>query len=215
MKLVRCEVNGSHYYDAEKYESCPHCQKEREKKNNMPQKIASDVTISLFDDMPSDNTDKETVSLEDSDNSLSKQIADSSASGNVEEIKTMAYYDFGQEQEPVVGWLVAINSAAKGKGFSLKVGKNNIGRSGAGNIVDVDLDKDVTVSRGVQAVIIYEPKKRQFLLQPANGSTLVYHNDDLLMNYIQINAYDRITIGETELVFIPFCSDKFSWEDQK
>ncbi len=208
MKLVRCEVNSSHYYDADKYESCPHC-----RENSLPKAESAGETISLSDLRDSDNAGNETVALQDSENSLSKQIASSSASGNVDEIKTMSYYDFGQEQEPVVGWLTAVNTAAKGISFSLKVGKNNIGRSGSGHAVDVDLNKDATVSRGTQATIIYEPKKRQFLLQPANGSTLVYLNDDLLMNYTQINAYDRITVGETELIFIPLCSDKFSWEN--
>ena len=83
---------------------------------------------------------------------------------------------------------------------------------GSGNSVDVSLDGDAKVSRGTQAVVIYEPVKRQFLLQTSNGSSLIYLNDELLMTYAQLKTYDKITLGEAQLLFVPFCCDKFAWD---
>lgn len=108
--------------------------------------------------------------------------------------------------------LVVISESDKGISYNLKCGKNTIGRNGKGCIVDISLDKDTSISRGAQAIVIYEPKKRKFLIQASNGNSLIYLNDDLLMNFSDLSAYDKITIGNTELMFMPFCSDRFSWE---
>ena len=144
---------------------------------------------------------------------LDRNIEQVALSAPVEDIKTVAYYDFDDDIEPVVGWLVVINTSSKGRSFNLTCNKNTLGRTGNGNIVDISLDEDTTISRGTQAIIIYEPRERQFFLQTSNGKTLLYHNDQLVMTFVELNAYDKISIGKTQLVFVPLCGSKFSWDE--
>ena len=112
--------------------------------------------------------------------------------------------------EPVVGWLICVKGDSFGESFNLKAGKNSIGR-GAG--MDVMLAMERSVSRDKHAVITYEPKKRNFFIQPGDSSGLVYLNDDLLMTFAQLSAYDTIQLGDALFKFVPFCGDKFVWED--
>lgn len=112
--------------------------------------------------------------------------------------------------EPVVGWLICVKGESVGESFNLKAGKNSIGR-GAG--MDVMLAQERSVSRDKHAIITYEPKKRIFLIQPGDSSGLVYLNDELLMSFSQLSAYDTIQLGDAIFKFLPFCGEAFAWED--
>ena len=229
MRMTQCTEYKNHFYDADKFSSCPHCARlgfapSTEKKGlfsrHRTSQPAVDETVAATSE---DLSDEATVMLtsvlhpeeleQDEPKSVSQQVSSVSVSGSAEDIKTVAMYGFEEDDEPVVGWLVAINGEDKGSSFSLKAGKNKIGRNGSGSEVDVALDTDHSVSRGTQAVLIFEPKHKQFLLQTAGGASLVYLNDELLMTYASLKAYDRITVGETVLVFVPFCGPDFSWEE--
>ena len=75
--------------------------------------------------------------------------------------------------------------------------------------------KDPKVSREKQAFVMYEPKNRQFFLKPGEGSGLCYLNGDVVLAPIEIHAYDKIGVGDTELMLIVVCCEKFGWEDCK
>ncbi|MGN0379539.1 MAG: FHA domain-containing protein [Butyrivibrio sp.] len=123
--------------------------------------------------------------------------------------KTIGFYA-NVNNEPVVGWLVCIKGESQGESYNLKAGKNTIGR-GAG--MDVMLAQEKSISREKHAVITYEPKKRVFILQAGESSGLVYLNENLLMTYEEIHAYDVIQLGEALFMFMPFCGEKFTWDD--
>lgn len=148
--------------------------------------------------------------------SLSKAVERVSAN---EEGKTLSYFQsvsarFAQEAEtpaePVVGWLTCIEGPHKGQSFQLYSGNNSIGRENSNRIV---LNKDNSVSREKHALLVYEPKKRDFYLKPGDESGLTYLNDEFMMDKQKLTSYDVITLGNAKLVFIPLCGDKFSWED--
>ena len=123
--------------------------------------------------------------------------------------KTVGIYA-DAETEPVVGWLVCIKGdECQGESFNLKAGKNMIGR-GAG--MDVQIPEP-TVSRERHAIITYEPKKRIFLIQPGDGSGMVYLNDELMMTFSEIKSRDIIQLGEALFMFYPFCGEDFTWDD--
>ena len=230
MRMVQCTEYKNHFYDADKHSSCPHCAKlglassapekkglfGRHKEEPAPPAPAydpgDDKTVMLTNVLHEEDMQDEPAPAP-----VEEQIKNVAVSGAAEDVKTVALYGFDDDSdtEPVVGWLVAVSGEEKGKSFDLKSGKNSIGRSGNGTETDVSLDADHTVSRGTQAILIFEPKKKQFLLQTANGSSLVYHKDELLMNYAMLSAYDKITVGATDMLFVPFCGDKFSWEESK
>lgn len=126
--------------------------------------------------------------------------------------KTVGMWGNGFETEPVVGWLVAIEGAHHGEDFRLKTGRNFVGRSAN---MDVALTSDPSISRDKHAIILYEPKANMFLVQPGDAKELFYLNDKVVLAATEINAYDVLTLGESKLLFIPCCSDKFKWDSVK
>ena len=71
---------------------------------------------------------------------------------------------------------------------------------------------DRTISRGPQAIVIYDDLNKKFFLKSAEGKTLVYLNRNLLMSHEELRPYDIIQLGNTQLIFVPLCTEKFSWE---
>lgn len=130
-------------------------------------------------------------------------------SAHTEDTKTVAFYNFA-ESEPVVGWIVCVKGAYLGESFPLKAGRNLIGRSLK---MDVALAKELSVSRDRHAIVIYEPKKRKFYLQPGEGSGLSYINDELLMLPAEMHDYDKLQFGEGEFIFRSLCGGNFTWDD--
>ena len=72
-------------------------------------------------------------------------------------------------------------------------------------------EQDGEIARENQARITYDPKGNQFFLQHGEGKNLTYLNGDPVQELKTLNAYDKLSIGKTELLFVPFCSDKFQW----
>lgn len=155
--------------------------------------------------------------------SLSSQLDRVSFTGNMEDArgrsKAAAPADDGVtrvifdelDDDFVLAWLVVTNTSSKGKVFTLTDVKMTVGRSDPERPVDIDLRNDRSVSRGAQAVVIYDPLNKKFLLQSLGGKTFVYLNRELVLTYSELRPYDTLRLGETEMVFVPFCTEKFSW----
>lgn len=111
---------------------------------------------------------------------------------------------------PCVGWLVATVGSHIGQDFRLKAGKNFIGRD---TKMDIVLDGDKSVSRNRHAIVVYEPKRHLYMVQPGESSELVYLNDQVVLGPMKLSAYDIITVGEINLLFMPLCGEKFNWTD--
>ena len=127
-----------------------------------------------------------------------------------DDVKTVGYSSRKDDaKEPLVGWLVGLNGDVYGEGFPLVTGPNNIGR---GADMDVVLHGDPTVSRDRHAVIIYEPKGRQFYLQCGKNNELVYLDDNIVLETKILTNGCELCIGNTKLRFVAFCGEDFSWE---
>lgn len=111
---------------------------------------------------------------------------------------------------PCVGWLIALGGAHLGTDFRLKAGKNFIGR---GADMDVSLTEDKSVSRERHAVVVYEPKTHMYFVQPGDSSSLVYHNNEVVLSPVKLQAYDTVTVGDVNLLFMPLCGDRFNWSE--
>lgn len=111
---------------------------------------------------------------------------------------------------PCVGWLIAIGGNHVGTDFRLKVGKNFIGRNPN---MDVALTEDKSVSRDRHAIVVYEPKEHLYLVQPGESSSLVYKNNKVVLGPETLEAYDVVTVGDVNLLFMPLCGARFSWSD--
>lgn len=136
------------------------------------------------------------------------QRADSTS--NSADEKTVAFYNFSNSIEPVVGWIICVEGEYMGESFQLKSGRNNIGRSLA---MDIALAKEKSVSRERHASITYEPNKMKFYIQSGESSGLTYVNDELIMMFTELSDYDVITLGQSKFVFLRLCNEKFSWDN--
>lgn len=196
MNLTRC--SSGHFYDSDKYASCPHCQASSGVAN-------SDVTQAMRPD------DTETVALT---NILPEAgVATQSLAKADDDQKTISYSSQSIGIEPVVGWLVIVKGADTGTAFQLKTGRNFIGRSSS---MDVAIKNDKTVSREKHGIVVYDPKSCSYIVQPGASKELCYLNNEVVLSPEKLKAYDRITVGETELLFMPLCSkDGFNWDIDK
>lgn len=153
--------------------------------------------------------------------SLTEQINEAKFIGTAEEAQSRAdsRADEGVTQvifdeiddDLAIAWLAVVNTSSRGKIFTLSRPKNTVGRSDPEHPVDIDLRNDRGVSRGAQAMIIYDPLNKKFFLQSTGGKTFVYVNKQMLLDHTELKAYDIIKVGETDLVFVPLCSPQFSW----
>ena len=128
----------------------------------------------------------------------------------VEEGRTVGYFERPLGAEPVVGWLVCERGPERGRDYRLYAGRNFVGRDPK---MQVALMGDARVSRDRHAVVSYDPRGNGFRVAPGEGAGLAYLNGAPVDGPLDLRAYDRIEVGETTLVFVPLCSDRFRWDD--
>jgi hypothetical protein len=117
----------------------------------------------------------------------------------------------GNAFSPVVGWVVIIEGPGKGNSFNLGYGVNHIGRD-QGQRVSLPYG-DAGISREKHVSVVYDQKNRKFFIQQGHGSGLAYEQGDPVLQPVQLRGNERISLGSTTLVFIPFCNSDFDWED--
>ena len=217
MKLVKC--NSGHFYDEEKYESCPHCSsQERDGQVTVPvmRSASNDAVTVAMNNMDAGKTvpaaSVEQFSAKEAKSSL-KEAVKAATEGAVQPAvsgdKTIGFFSHTIGKEPVVGWLVCVQGPHFGEDFKLKSGRNFIGRAAS---MDVSIAKDTTVSREKHGILVYEPKGNIFLLQPGDSKELCYLNEEVVLSPKEIKVHDRLSVGATELMFIPCCTSLFNWD---
>ena len=229
MNLKRCE-NG-HFYDGDKFQMCPHCAAVGggEQQATMPYTEADNgyntamtepVTMPMYapkEPQAAGAFPVQPQMMEQPSGNLSLQDAVSRAitvPGGMEqdEEKTVSLYQYQNHTDPVAGWLVCIEGTDFGSSFTVKSGRNFIGRA---SHMDVALRGDNSISREKHAIILYGPKRREFIAQAGESRELFYLNDEVVLNPVRLKQYDILTIGNTRLMFFPCCGENFSWDDFK
>ena len=115
-------------------------------------------------------------------------------------------------QDPVVGWLVVVGGPGLGAFRPVFEGNNTIGRSSS-NRIAVDFGDDA-ISSEEQAYIRYDSTDRSFLFVPNLAKTnVVSVNDKRPTAAVELAHMDVITMGRTQLVFVPFCGSDFDWAE--
>jgi hypothetical protein len=115
-------------------------------------------------------------------------------------------------QDPVVGWLVVVGGPGLGAYRPIYEGNNGIGR-GKTQRIPIDFGDD-SISTEEQAYIRYDSVDRSFLFVPNLSKTnIVSINDKKPTGAVQLQSMDVITMGRTQLAFVPFCGDEFDWSE--
>lgn len=191
MAVKRCK-NG-HIFDGEKHSICPHCPTIEESSAKGP----------VFQFEKADSLEKTRV-LEKKDISPVNEIEedDKTIYFRPEKIKN-------SKVDPVVGWLVCVDGPNIGQDYRIHTERNFIGRSAE---MDIYIDGDGQISRGIHAVISYNPQTSKFRFAPGETRGIVYINGREVDNGIELTPGDKIKLGETTLEFVPFCNRDFNWK---
>lgn len=113
--------------------------------------------------------------------------------------------------DPPVGWLVVIRGPGQGHVLTIGNGMNPLGRDHAERIC-VDFG-DAMISRHGHAVITYDPRGKKFYVQHGGGKNLTYVDDAPVLVPTELQGFSKIVMGETVLLFVPLCGERFDWED--
>ena len=113
--------------------------------------------------------------------------------------------------DPPVGWLVVVRGAGQGRFVAIGNGSNSVGRD-EDERISVDFG-DETISRRGHSTITYDPQGKQFYLQHGAGKNLTYLEGNPVLAPTELAGFSKITIGNTELLFVPLCCEQFDWEE--
>lgn len=197
MKSIRCE-KCQKFYDAEKYETCPHCQAAPEQTPSEPTKP---VRAPRKHEWRRKKKNEQEISAEPK---RSGTEGKENAAVCADDDLTIGVFNY----DPVVGWLVCIEGAYKGRSFELKTGRNGIGRAAS---MQIRLDRELSVADGKHAEIIYNHLDRSFYLAGEQDLPIL-HNGEKLTQLAELDSYDEIVLGSAVFVFVRLCGSRFSWE---
>lgn len=198
MEMKKCEKG--HYYDASIHTECPYCSKTGTTGNAgktmaLGASSGDSRTMPLTSAIPAANVTRPLFAA------LQQEGDDDG--------RTVALIQSSMGIDPVVGWLICVVGKEKGRDYRIHSDNNYIGRS---EKMDICLRGDETISRENQAVITFDANDNNYYFSPGDGRSIVRVNDKAIFHTVKLEAYDRLVIGTTELLFLPLCGEKFKWE---
>ena len=200
--------SAGHGYDADQFPSCPYCNRNTRAiqfgATAAPAGYGATTAPAGYGAAPAerDDTIGQTVMPE----AIRRRMEQERDNRTVGEFKRKLGY------EPVVGWLVCVEGPEVGKDYRLFGRINSIGRA-EGN--DVVLAQEHTVSQKNHVRLAYDAKHNNFQLIPGEGTNVTYLNDEPLYVPQKLNAYDVLEMGDTKLIFVPLCSERFHWPEKR
>lgn len=115
--------------------------------------------------------------------------------------------------DPPAGWLVVVRGPGKGHVLTVGHGSNAIGRE-PDERIRIDFG-DETISRRGHATVTYDPRGKTFYVQHGGGKNLTYLEDAPVLSPTKLAGFSRIQVGDTLLLFVPLCGERFDWESEE
>jgi hypothetical protein len=204
MAMVQCS-NG-HTYDNRVHTHCPFCPVPGLRDVNIPSTQAAPISARGV-------PPTEPASLRGA-GSQSRGVGTQSRGGGSGDRSstpgvTVGLFQKHIHMEPVVGWLVCVQGNNKGRDYRLHGGFNKLGREPS---MDVCIEGDETISRDIHCQIAFDPRSKTFSVVPGIGRNLSYLNDQAVFSAMELKSYDRLDLGDSSFLFIPF---SFDWEREK
>lgn len=183
MTIMQIRCNNGHFYNPDQGE-CPYCKNQKPPKPTYSKTQGSGGTATV-------------------------------GNGNTGEGPTLSYPPPNpppppppdRDFNPVVGWLICTEGAARGRDFRLHSGQSFIGRDQS---LPIYLS-DESVSRGKHTVLIFDPVHNAFYVRPGDSGGLTYLNGELVNEARPLKSYDMVGVGAVKLLFIPLCGEQFQW----
>lgn len=203
MALITCPFG--HYYDDERNTECPVCRR-NEQKGESVYDMQSQVTVSGYKLGSPNGNVTELLSSDDLEASLfGADAVENQYDAMADENSTIGFFEIEGIGGYTAGWLVCVDGPDKGRSFTIVVGRNLCGNSAES---DICLSDPELVPR-MHCSVIYEPKEIKFYITPENGA--VFYNGKFINKPTLLKSGDRINIGSSELIFVPFCNKNRSW----
>lgn len=201
--MIKCEQG--HYYDQTQNSRCPFCG---------VSSMSIDPTLKydkVFDSSTTAKYSPGKGSVESSDGNTiaydAKRRPGGSASGDPEATKAIWTQKLGID--PVVGWLVCTEGSNKGRDYRIRSGWNSVGRDPG---MQICIAGDDTITREDHAKLFFDPKNQLFHIATGSGRSGVYVNGVAVLQPTQLQPYDKVEIGNSILLFVPFCNSQFTWK---
>jgi hypothetical protein len=109
----------------------------------------------------------------------------------------------------VVGWLIGLNGTSRGEAYSVRIGRNVIGRDRRSDIV---INDDQASSH--HADLVFRPEERRFILMDHNSTNGTYVNEVEIEPRRDLAAKDVVRVGSQKFLFMPLCDEGFFWDEE-
>lgn len=190
--------DNKHIYDASIHDECPYCKQLRREIEILETSLQSSNRRMKVKQSGLDEDDQ-TILLDGGiDNDLERERNDSNSSQYLSE----------KSEKRVIGWLVCTTFRKEyGKSIEIVEGDNIICFDGNSLVSRSRLENGMRV---YGRVFFYETNKK-FVFQryPSEECSVNGHK---VNKSVFLSAFDRISAGGTDLIFVPFIGEKFCWE---
>lgn len=200
-KMAFVECGNGHIYDSDQYPSCPYCNGGGNRVEFGAGGAGVGKTMPVGGGYANQGPAAEPVGATVAPRNYTPAKEDTG--------KTVAVFKKTMDIEPVVGWFVCIEGPEKGKDHRILAKNNTIGRS---EQMDICIKGDTSISRENHARIGYDEKHNVFHLIPGESANNIYVNEEPVYVPTKLAQGDLIELGETKMVFVPFCREKYNWK---
>ena len=200
--MTKCDEG--HFYDKSQNHDCPFC---GAGPVDLTRRYPDGGETRTFREKP--NVDDEKTRMYPTETATPKAAAKPRDDANGDSERTIGKWSGKSGIDPVVGWLVCYEGANKGRDYRIRSGFNSIGRDTSNQIC---IAGDETISRIDHAKIFYDFKRGNFHIVQGDGRSGAYVNEQVVLQSTLLKAYDKLEVGSTKLMFVPFCGEHFLWD---